>query len=294
MVINGYREKSKLGCALSVGRFIGTDPEQTTSMPMSKIHKNRSSLGRVEISKPLPSNGGRFEWSDKSLKKLSKSLKRYAALHPWSKARRRRHSKALMGHEVSKTTRDKLSERNLEHYNRYGLPPTFSRKNIKWSRARRKSWSEFQTGKHRKKHTLATRQLMSRIARSRRPIKVLDESKLARARFEYKIWRDVVYTRDNYTCQKCHIRGGILHPHHIQNFYSHPEIRYKANNGVTLCVICHKAFHKLYGKKHNDKIQLDTFLCERCEPHDHGVKDTIKKSAHGVVSRSTTSGMQRP
>jgi 5-methylcytosine-specific restriction endonuclease McrA len=30
-----------------------------------------------------------------------------------------------------------------------------------------------------------------------------------------------------------------LHPHHIQPFADHPELRWDVNNGMTLCTNCH-------------------------------------------------------
>jgi 5-methylcytosine-specific restriction endonuclease McrA len=58
-------------------------------------------------------------------------------------------------------------------------------------------------------------------------------------RKEYKEWRTAVFKRDNYTCQKCGIRGGTLCAHHIFSWEIAPEARYEVSNGVTLCVGCH-------------------------------------------------------
>jgi len=77
---------------------------------------------------------------------------------------------------------------------------------------------------------------------------------------ETSLWREAVFTRDNWVCQKCKIKGGKLHPHHICNFADYPELRLAINNGVTLCRKCHLKFHKKYGKKQNTKKQLKEFL----------------------------------
>lgn len=57
---------------------------------------------------------------------------------------------------------------------------------------------------------------------------------------EYKAWRVSVFTRDDYTCQFCFVRGRKLHADHIKPFASYPDLRLDINNGRTLCVDCHK------------------------------------------------------
>ena len=87
-----------------------------------------------------------------------------------------------------------------------------------------------------------------------------EERKLKRFYPGYIVWRTGVYERDNYICQCCFQRGGKLNAHHIQNYSSNKELRLEGYNGVTLCRNCHKEFHKKYGKKNNNKTQLDEFL----------------------------------
>ncbi len=57
---------------------------------------------------------------------------------------------------------------------------------------------------------------------------------------EYKIWREAVFERDNYTCRFCGERGGKLNADHIKPFAYFPELRLAIDNGRTLCVSCHK------------------------------------------------------
>ncbi len=77
---------------------------------------------------------------------------------------------------------------------------------------------------------------------------------------EFKLWREAVFARDNWTCQKYGTRGGKLHPHHIQNFAQYPELRFAIDNGITFSEKAHREFHKKYGKKNNTKGQLLDFL----------------------------------
>jgi len=64
-----------------------------------------------------------------------------------------------------------------------------------------------------------------------------------RASIESRLWREAVFARDNYTCQKCSKRGGRLHPHHMKSFAEYPELRFAIDNGQTLCVTCHALEH---------------------------------------------------
>jgi len=57
---------------------------------------------------------------------------------------------------------------------------------------------------------------------------------------EYVQWRKAIYKRDDYTCQKCGVKGGRLEAHHIKPFATHPELRFDVDNGITLCKSCHR------------------------------------------------------
>ncbi len=86
------------------------------------------------------------------------------------------------------------------------------------------------------------------------------EYKRIRKSVDFKLWREAVFKRDNYICQKKHKRIRKLHPHHILNFAQYPELRFDINNGITLSEEAHMEFHKTYGQENNTKQQLQEFL----------------------------------
>lgn len=93
------------------------------------------------------------------------------------------------------------------------------------------------------------------------PALTSDERRLRQHRGDhrYKIWRKSVYTRDDYTCQKCRRRGGALNVHHVENFSEKVEKRYDIENGITFCKKCHDDFHRIYGKMKNNKQQIKEY-----------------------------------
>ncbi|MDD5013922.1 MAG: hypothetical protein PHW73_02325 [Atribacterota bacterium] len=69
-----------------------------------------------------------------------------------------------------------------------------------------------------------------------------------RKSLKYNQWRKKVYERDDYTCWICNKRGGKIHAHHLRKFSDYPELRLIANNGLTLCKLCHKIYTKFITK----------------------------------------------
>ena len=142
-------------------------------------------------------------------------------------------SASLMG-KVSYIMTDKVRKKISE-----------SHRGVKLSPAHVKAMSDCRIGKP----NLKLRKLVHKI----------DESKLWRNRIEYRLWREAVFARDNWTCQKCLTRGNELHPHHIFNFHNHQELRFAIDNGITFCINCHKKFHHIFGTKNNNLKQIKKY-----------------------------------
>lgn len=64
--------------------------------------------------------------------------------------------------------------------------------------------------------------------------------RLVRKSPEYKTWRNLVFRRDDYTCQMCGERGLEIQADHVLPFSLYPDMRLDPLNGQTLCVECHK------------------------------------------------------
>ncbi|WNZ22272.1 FAD-dependent thymidylate synthase [Leptolyngbya sp. NK1-12] len=53
-----------------------------------------------------------------------------------------------------------------------------------------------------------------------------------------------IHEKFDYTCQRCGIRGGTLHAHHLLPVYACPEKAFDPANLVTLCKTCHEFIHQ--------------------------------------------------
>ena len=90
---------------------------------------------------------------------------------------------------------------------------------------------------------------------------VLTLNQKLRKSLEYKLWRESVFKRDNFTCIWCKAHSGsgkavILHADHIKMFALYPKLRFEISNGQTLCVRCHAWKTKMDKKIYLDKLPI--------------------------------------
>ncbi len=70
-------------------------------------------------------------------------------------------------------------------------------------------------------------------------------NRLLRTKSQWKIWRELIFLRDNFTCQNkncefCNNKIGVLlHPHHIKPLVNYPELVFRVDNGITYCIEFH-------------------------------------------------------
>ncbi len=125
----------------------------------------------------------------------------------------------------------------------------------------KKKIAEANKGKHLSKET---RKKMSEALKGEKSYRwkggLTPENKVIRHSMEYRFWRREVFKRDDYTCQKCGVRGGFIRAHHIESFDNNPDKRTLLENGVTLCKECHRNFHHIFGSGNNTQEQLAKFL----------------------------------
>jgi hypothetical protein len=110
-----------------------------------------------------------------------------------------------------------------------------------------------------KKRSLETRQKMSLAHKKEKSWKwkggITKLRNQIRQCFKYRLWRSDVFTKDNFTCQKCGKRGGRIEADHwpksFSKIFDENKIKtleqaieceefWNINNGRTLCKECHR------------------------------------------------------
>lgn len=144
------------------------------------------------------------------------------------------------------TEKQRLDAKNRKHGEKTKGNP-FLWKHSNWTgRKHTKEAKEKQSTSHIGKK----KNLHERIAQSARiqgvalsDWKEFSSSKIDRLKSssDYRSWRNSVFLRDDWTCQECGVRGVKLHSHHIKPKSVYPELIFNVENGITLCVECHKS-----------------------------------------------------
>ena len=170
---------------------------------------------------------------------------------------------AANSHPMDDSTKEKLSEALKGNTNRRGLAtPVEVREKISLSRmghvVSKETRAKISKANKGRRVSKETRDKLSRAMRGiprfynrgenhpRWRGGVTPENVKIRSSIELRLWREAVFARDNWTCQKCGDNtGGNLNAHHIKPFAKYPELRVDINNGITLCVKCHKHIHEV-------------------------------------------------
>lgn len=172
---------------------------------------------------------------------------------------------SLLGHSVSKNIRLKISQKLKGHKNSPEAIEKIRESTIKmWQNPNIKALIISKLKGHPNYNLTVSEETKKKISESARGriksegtrLKLSEAHKGNKSRFwkggiseinerirrsvEYKLWRESVYKRDNWTCQKCKEKGGKLVADHIKSFAEYPELRFELSNGRTLCVDCHK------------------------------------------------------
>ena len=176
-------------------------------------------------------------------KKISLSMKG----HSHSLEHNRKVGDALRGIPKSKQM--------IENFKKAHQTETYKEKIANyWTKEKRKERGEKIIGR---KHSKETRIKMSnRMKREKNPNwkgGITPSMEEIRDCVEYKLWRESVFERDNFTCIWCGQRGGRLEADHVKSFADYPALRFAIDNGRTLCKECHKKTDSYGWKSINNK-----------------------------------------
>jgi len=202
---------------------IGKKHSAETRKKISEVQKGKK-LSPEQIKKMVESRKG-YSPSEETRKKIGDANRGKIR----SEEFRKKISEINKGRRTSKETKEKLSKVMI---GRIGY-----NKDKKLSEEAKKKLSENSKGE--KNHNWRGG--------------ITPKDKCLRVTIEFRLWREAVFARDNWMCQDCGKRGGRLHAHHIKPFAKFPELRTSIENGITLCIECHKRKHI---RRANDNAEL--------------------------------------
>jgi len=184
----------------------GKSPSIETREKIKKANRGKHYSPHTEFPKGIvPWNKGKTGvYSEVTLRLMSENNARFNKGRSLPESTRRKISEATRGKYVSPETRDKLSK---AHRIDHGLTPL---------------------------------------------------AEIIRRTVTYKLWRKAVFIRDRFQCQDCGRISGRLNAHHPRPFVKlledykitsygqaiRTEELWDINNGITLCIPCHKKRHK--------------------------------------------------
>ena len=156
-----------------------------------------------------------------------------------------------LGSKTSEETKEKIRQAAYRRKEKFGyiVHPETIRKSI----IARQKRAVFHTEETRKKISEALKGSKSHLWRGG----ITPLNKKIRNSLEYRLWRESVFKRDDFTCCLCSKRGGNLEAHHIKSFSKFPDLRFDIDNGQTLCIPCHEKVDKHRKIKGQEYIKFD-------------------------------------
>jgi len=219
--------------------FWGKHRSEETKEKISRSLRGRTIPEEVRIKISMAQKGKKI--SEEHKKKLS-------IFHKGKKLSEETRQKiSYAKRHLSEETRRKMSEAHIGQasWNK-GLS---GYKTKPCSEERKRKISLANLGRKKKEFSIETRRRMSDARKGEKSHfwrgGLTEQTLRIRHGLEYKLWREAIFARDNWTCIWCGRRSRKdehieLNADHIKPFSLYPELRFDITNGRTLCVDCHK------------------------------------------------------